>query len=367
MLRSLFPHACNDEWTSHLPFSLTRHLTQSDLRAQLWVLSQGPRARASYVRTSLAARLLSRLSRDKARRTLERRYLAAFRAGDIALLNRGASPGLVRELQARGHKVFFECVNTGDATLARIILDAFARAGWPIEPPYDHGPASAPNLLKADFIFTSNPLAAESLLQEGVPASRIVHTSQGWDPARFETTARALPEIDGTTFLFAGSVGVRKGAHLLLAAWSKAGIRGRLVLLGPLERQITKYCAQILGRADVLHRPFDPQPAAIFRSADVFVLPTLEEGGPLVTFEAMGCGLPMVTSPFGAGAVLRHGEEGLVVDPYDEAGLIDALRCMAENTPLRREMGAAGRRRAAEFTWDKVAWRRHELIRQAVA
>src|SRR6267142_1319510 len=75
-------------------------------------------------------------------------------------------------------------------------------------------------------------------------------------------------------------------------------------------------------------------------------LPKLEEGSALVTYEAMGVGLPLLTSPVGAGSVVRHDKEGLVVDPHSEEHLIAALRRMAYDADLRRTFGEAGRARA---------------------
>ena len=49
---------------------------------------------------------------------------------------------------------------------------------------------------------------------------------------------------------------------------------------------------------------------ALYRTADVFVFPSLEEGGPQVTYEACGCGLPVITTPMGAAESARQNQEG---------------------------------------------------------
>ena len=269
--------------------------------------------------------------------------------------------------------MFRECTNNMAHTVKRIIDDAFARAGWPVEHPYlvvdpqlqlDGEQAQVET---ADFIFSPSPAVTASLRERGVPDAKILRTSYGWDPERFRTTARALPPSDGVTVLFVGSIGVRKGAHLLLEAWSRAGIAGRLVLAGEMEPSIAKHCAEHLNRKDVIHLPFHPDPAPVYRSADVFGFPTLEEGSPLVSYEALGTGLPIVTTPMGAGDIIRHGQEGLVVEPHDREALVGALRELAADVGMRRAMGEAGQIRAAEYTWDKVAQRRYALIKKALS
>ena len=66
-------------------------------------------------------------------------------------------------------------------------------------------------------------------------------------------------------------------------------------------------------------------------------------------YEAMGNGLPIVTSAMGAGSIIRHRREGLVVDPHDQDQLIEALRQLAKDAEMRRAMGEAGRIRAADI------------------
>ena len=153
-LRALFPFHCNNEITSHPPFSLVRHLADTDLRAELWVPSRGARADAPFVRVGLpkplriAVDAIDRRPGPEAlkRRITENRYRRAFDEGDVAWVYRGCSRELTLRLQDRGHLVFLERVNTVDHTSRQILMDAFARAGWPVEAPYTAQPASEVDL-----------------------------------------------------------------------------------------------------------------------------------------------------------------------------------------------------------------------------
>ncbi len=376
-LRVLFPFHCNNEHAGHLPFSLVRYLSQTDLHAELWVTGRGARAQADFVRTmfdTTSHSLLRRVNRiirpasNWPQAVLEYGFLRAFKKGDMALLSRGTSLGLTRALRARGYLTFLERINTMDHTAKAILEDAFLRAGWPIEHAYsqsslDREQAQAKAV---NFIFSASPAVTSSLIERGISKDKILECSYGWDPNRFTNPARGLPAIPGITVLFVGGIGVRKGAHLLLHAWSKADIAGRLVLLGHMEPEIKNRCADILLRPDVVHVPYSPDPGPMFNSADIFALPTLEEGSPLVGYEAMGNGLPVLTTPMGAGWIVRDGVEGRVVEPYDESGWIAALRLLAGDAPLRKKLGSAGRIRAAHYTWDLVAQRRYEQINRVM-
>ena len=99
----------------------------------------------------------------------------------------------------------------------------------------------------------------------------------------------------------------------------------------------------------------------------MFVFPSLEEGGPLVTYEALAAGLPAIVSPMGAGAVVRHEREGLVVDPHDTDALVAAMQHLIADATLRRIMGHNGIARAQQFTWEQVGQRRSRQLARLVA
>jgi len=93
-------------------------------------------------------------------------------------------------------------------------------------------------------------------------------------------------------------------------------------------------------------------PVATYQQADLFVFPTVEEGSALVTYEALACGLPVVTTP-NAGSVVRDGVEGLIVPIRDVDALAAAMERLRADEQLRREMGKAARARAEMFTWER--------------
>jgi glycosyltransferase involved in cell wall biosynthesis len=82
----------------------------------------------------------------------------------------------------------------------------------------------------------------------------------------------------------------------------------------------------------------------------------------MVTYEAMAHGLPVLASPMGAGSIMRDGIDGLIVEPYDQDGWVEALRKLAHSPNLRFYFGAIARNRAAEFTWEKVGRRRAKAL-----
>ncbi|MGE0766787.1 MAG: glycosyltransferase [Hyphomicrobiaceae bacterium] len=106
-----------------------------------------------------------------------------------------------------------------------------------------------------------------------------------------------------------------------------------------------------------LYRGFTRDVAAVWRHADIFVLPARSrEGMPRALLEAAACArAAVVTDVPGCRTFVRDGIEGLVVPPGDANALADALQRLALDPALRAGLGAAARRRVLDgFTEQHV-------------
>ena len=82
---------------------------------------------------------------------------------------------------------------------------------------------------------------------------------------------------------------------------------------------------------------------ALMGAFDVFLLPSLWEGFGLVLLEAMARRIPIVASSVSAiPEVVAHGENGLLIPPRDVDGLVNAIRLLLNDRPLRKYMGLLG-------------------------
>jgi glycosyltransferase involved in cell wall biosynthesis len=84
---------------------------------------------------------------------------------------------------------------------------------------------------------------------------------------------------------------------------------------------------------------------SVWARAAIAVLPsTYGEGLPRALLEAAACGRPIVaTDTPGCREVVRDGENGLLVPPYDVAALAEAIAALARDPARRQAMGQAGR------------------------
>ena len=143
--------------------------------------------------------------------------------------------------------------------------------------------------------------------------------------------------------------------------------------LAPIRR-----LAGRLGLAGTVHLlGFTPDIRACFHASDLFVLPTYYDPCSLVVFEALACGLPVITTRCnGAGELISQGEEGFVIPAPDaHVELADALDQLADDE-RRRAMSARAARlgRAQSFErhvgrlielFEEVAERKRRVSRQA--
>jgi len=84
--------------------------------------------------------------------------------------------------------------------------------------------------------------------------------------------------------------------------------------------------------------------ADCYAAMDIFVQPSLSEGGPVTVLEAMATGLPIVTTDVGmVREAITHGVDGLVVPPGDTASLESAVRAVIQDAGLRLRLGLKAR------------------------
>jgi glycosyltransferase involved in cell wall biosynthesis len=353
-----FTFYCTGGGLSHLFLSICRGL-DAELDPQLIVPGCAPEYRDPRVIEAVprAVRKLVLRSPGASRFVTERRLLREAKHLNAFYLFPAVTLGTIKRLRKTGKPVFLERVNCALQTAARVLDKGYRR----LQVPPAHGITPAmvakerEEIAHVAYVVCPSAHVYNSFVEFGIPEEKLIASSYGWAPGRFPDRPAPRLHAGRLSVLFVGSVCVRKGAHLLLEAWSRSGVDGELVLCGDIEPAITAACGHLLARADVVHVPFTRDIGAFYRRAHLFAFPTLEEGGPLVTPEAMAHGLPILTSPMGAGAYVRDGCEGRVLDPYDTDAWVDVLREAYAAPALYAQFGAAAQLRAQEFTWDRVA------------
>jgi colanic acid/amylovoran biosynthesis glycosyltransferase len=180
----------------------------------------------------------------------------------------------------------------------------------------------------------------------------------GVDTGRFSPSPDSRPKDARPTVLAVGRLDPRKGHALLVEALGRLardGVDTRVVVIGEgPERPALERLARERGVSDRLSLPGavgQDEIIAWFASADVFCMPSLAEGLPVVLMEAMACGLPVVAPRLmGIPELVEDGVSGTLVAPGHVDELAGALARQLADPKARRRMGAAGREKVlAEF------------------
>jgi glycosyltransferase involved in cell wall biosynthesis len=202
---------------------------------------------------------------------------------------------------------------------------------------------------EADHVILPAPQVEATYLEQGTPRHKLISLrGYGVDADRY----RPREGDRGGPFrvLFVGGVSFRKGMPYLLEAWERLRwADAELCLVGAVERRMKPVLQRRVSRG-VRLTGHVPDPVALFQSADVFVLPSLEEGSARVTYEAMACGLPVITTAE-AGSPITHGENGFVVPARNVDALVALLDELRADEDLRRRIGGAARNTARALSW----------------
>ncbi|MGA3540325.1 glycosyltransferase family 4 protein [Micromonosporaceae bacterium DT194] len=180
-------------------------------------------------------------------------------------------------------------------------------------------------------------------------------------PGRIVTVASADVPLKGLDDLIEAIAKLRTERDVELV------VVGKLRPGGAAEQSINR-----LGLTDAVRFVSgisDADLAALFRSAEVAVVPSRYEGFSLPAIEAMACGAALVATSAGALPEVTgpDGHAVLQVPPSDVEAMTGAIRRILDDPALRRRLGAAGRARVVEnFTWTRTAQRTADWYAEAI-
>jgi glycosyltransferase involved in cell wall biosynthesis len=217
------------------------------------------------------------------------------------------------------------------------------------------------------------------LLDLGMPGSRIADKRAVVDCDLFRTEkgTRVYRRGGVVRFLYVGRLVPQKNLHALLVAFSglvnelgTGAVRLVIAGRGPCEQSLRRTCADLGLDGDVEFRGYCLQQSlpGLYRSCDVFVLPSTTEPWGLVVNEAMLCRLPIVVSnQCGCSQDLVTPETGWAFSPSDRIEL-DAVLYEAATASAERlaSMGDASYELASNYTPDACADRVLETLSRVI-
>jgi len=197
----------------------------------------------------------------------------------------------------------------------------------------------------ATRIRVSTAWSRRSMADHGVNNTKLSVLEQPLDLTRFCCSPANKTAVGPLRVCFVGLLDLRKGFVYLLRAIRLVGLK-RIVLdiVGATGDRCSKaLLARESSGLQMTCAPGDPAPA--YRKAEVAVIPSLEDGQPFVTGEAMASGLPVVvSSACGSAEWVKEGSTGWIVEPASAENIASALDCALSNREKLVSMGLEGRR-----------------------
>jgi glycosyltransferase involved in cell wall biosynthesis len=231
------------------------------------------------------------------------------------------------------------------------------------------------SLLRLRNWFTHTPLNAQritalthwekkELVGLGIDTKKINVVPNGVETSKFKKNCGNYFKkmgVHGEILLFVGQPTKRKGWQYLVEAMPEilkefpdakmvfVGYRSTGVIEELCKKNGVEHNAVFLG---YLH---EKEKIDAFKSADVFVFPTLYEGFGIIFLEAMAAGLPVVTTnSAGNGEIIKNMKNGILVEPKSSSQIAKAVIKLLNSKKLRRRLGKNGIKLANEFDWRNV-------------
>jgi len=212
----------------------------------------------------------------------------------------------------------------------------------------------------ADFV-VANSKGLADLARKHNPKTRIDIIPAGAEITTLSEN-KNIKSNDSLNLLFVGRLVHQKGLDILLEALSKLQKKYNwklsIVGEGPLRKKLNKSTISLGLQKKIKYLGWveKNQLPIIYQSADVFILPSRDEGMPNAMLEAMSFSLPVIGSKVsGIEEVISDGRSGILVPPENSNQLMNAIIQVIENYDQNIKMGKNAREHVKKFySWESV-------------
>lgn len=210
----------------------------------------------------------------------------------------------------------------------------------------------------ADYIFGPSEFVKRTFIDRGFPESKFRVVPYGVSVSEDLPTPPGLTDNkdrESISILYVGQFHLRKGLPYLLKAFQQLKGNKRLVLVGantPFNNLPDLSGDSTIEIRGVLR---GQELEMAFRSADILVLPSIEDAFGLVVPEALGYGIPAIaTTHTGSSELIQNGVNGYVVPPRDADAIEAILEKIQRDPALRANLKQGARQtRHALGSWEK--------------
>ena len=196
----------------------------------------------------------------------------------------------------------------------------------------------------------ANSVGLRELAQKSIPRQEIKVIPNGVDTEEFKPRRRKKNKE--LTLISTGRLIERKGYQYLIPAIK--GLKVKLILIGDgnLKKELKEKSKGI--NVEFLGEKKHIEIKKYLNEADIFILPSLNEGMSNSILEAMSTGLPIITTNTGGSEELIKGN-GYVIEKANIKAIRDAIRKYEENPKLIEKHKEISRKLAITMSWENIA------------
>jgi starch synthase len=206
----------------------------------------------------------------------------------------------------------------------------------------------------ADYILLPSEFVKQSFLAKGFREEKLLKVPYGF-AIPVQKDSNLVKSHATFNVLYVGSISVRKGVRYLIEAFKMLEMPNKkLIIVGPKTQISGIEDLEITADIEFVGVLKGTDLEKAYQSADVFCLPTIEDGYGLVLGEALSYGLPLITTTNSGGIdLISEGIEGFIVPIRDAVAIHKKLKLLSSNRELLTKMKMAAQHKSARINgWE---------------
>ncbi|MBP9760714.1 MAG: glycosyltransferase family 4 protein [Candidatus Magasanikbacteria bacterium] len=215
---------------------------------------------------------------------------------------------------------------------------------------------SIPSYIKESFSYIHTFIAPSqfvehSLISIGIDKKNVTVIPFGVDIDIFRPIEKKNNQLFKVVFV--GAINMRKGIPYLIDAWRQLNLdNAELHVYGRVYREMLPFVHNAEQDHIYIHGFVDIVDVLPYH--DIYVFPSLLEGSAKSVYEALACGLPVITTP-NAGSIVTNAHDGYIIDVQNVKMIKEKILFFYRHPEKVKEFGVAARRTAEAYTWQNYA------------
>ncbi|MBN1155411.1 glycosyltransferase family 4 protein [candidate division KSB1 bacterium] len=217
---------------------------------------------------------------------------------------------------------------------------------------------------KADLITVQRKDYKKYLMEQmNIPEEKIRIIKYGIDHLQFQPSSNGTYDED--IVLFVGRGSLPKGFDTLVKAAKH--IKSKIIAVASQIPSELRDKIAALDNFEVIPKIDQSEIPRLYQRASVFVMPSLTESSPLVTMEAMACGLPVVCTSEGSGEHIEDGINGYIIPFKDDEQLVEKVNFLLAHKEVAKRFGQYNRHKVErELNLDYIGSQFKSLYQELV-